>query len=128
MKPSTDTMSGVDDLVQSFPAHGGEWDAIQTLRGMTILTRLASKNRLDLVVKLLRRYRADKCSVDVYGNSCLHYFALRNNGFAYEELLSYGLNEHTPNKANQTPAEVRDSGTLLFATVIDETVARVSRC
>jgi hypothetical protein len=51
---------------------------------------------------------------DLYGNTCLHYFALRNNGHALEELASYGVCIHSRNNANQTPLDVRDTGMLEF--------------
>ena len=44
-----------------------------------------------------------------------HYFALRNNGHAYEELLSWGLREDEANKANETPVNVKRMGSLSFA-------------
>ena len=53
-------------------------------RGMTVLTRLACKNRDDLVVRLLTSYcepdeRGNALKPDLYGNTCLHYFAARAN-------------------------------------------------
>ena len=110
------TMKLVDDMKPD----GDTWD-IERLQGMTLMTRLACKNRFDVLLLLLKK----TCSTmfefkhllgpDAYGNTCLHYFALRNNGRAYEELLSWGLREDDVNNANETPGFVKRVGSLSFA-------------
>ena len=89
-------------------------------RGMTVLTRLACKNRDDLVVRLLTSYcepdeRGNALKPDLYGNTCLHYFAACANDAAYSEVLAWGAEEMQRNNANQTAHEARESGRLTFA-------------
>jgi len=97
--------------LEKMKSDGEAWQ-IENLRGMTFLTRIACKNRLDVLLPILN---ADcRANHDRYGNTCLHYFALRQNGGAYEELVSRGMSEDSKNKANETPREVRASGALSF--------------
>ena len=104
--------------LEELDRHGERW-VLETLSGMTIMTRIACKNRLDVLLKILNRcsnnFECNKVlDADAYGNTCLHYFALRNNGAAYEELVSRGMSEHYRNKANETPRDVKITGSLSF--------------
>ena len=107
-------------LVDDMKADGDTWD-LERLQGMTLMTRIACKNRFDVLLLLLKKTCSnmfefkDVLGADAYGNTCLHYFALRNNGRAYEELLSWGLREDDVNNANETPVSVKRVGSLSFA-------------
>ena len=70
--------------VDSMPTRGEVWE-VEKLRGMTVLTRLACKNRFDVLMQIVQGYceHSDVLAADMYGNTCLHYFALRNNDAAY---------------------------------------------
>ena len=71
-------------LVDDMKADGDTW-YFERLQGMTLMTRIACKNRFDVLLLLLRKTCTtmfefkDVLGPDVYGNTCLHYFALRNN-------------------------------------------------
>ena len=84
----------------------GPW-IIEDLNGLTPLTSLACKNRIDLLLLLLTRLRrlnrADLNFPDLYGNTVLHYLALRRNDDAIKQLGAYGLRS-------------RDTGTLVYRT------------
>ena len=101
--------------VDSMPTRGQVW-AVEKLRGMTILTRLACKNLFDVLMQIVHGYceHSDVLAADMYGNTCLHYFALRNNDAAYNRLLSFGLSANQKNKANETPHDVRATRRLSF--------------
>ena len=113
------TLKFVDDM----KADGDSWD-LERLKGMTLMTRIACKNRFDVLLLVLKKSCStmfefkDVLGPDAYGNTCLHYFALRNNGRAYEELLSWGLREDDVNNANETPVCVKRVGSLSF---VDDT-------
>ena len=107
-------------FVDEMKADGDTWD-LERLQGMTLMTRVACKNRFDVLLLLLNKAFStmfdfkDVLGPDAYGNTCLHYFALRNNGRAYEELLSWGMREDDLNNANETPVFVKRAGSLSFA-------------
>jgi ankyrin repeat protein len=106
-------MSAFVSELEKVKAIGDEW-FLEKLRGMTIMTRIACKNRLDILLRILKRVNRNDILPDMYGNTCLHYFALRNNGPAYEELLSWGFSEDYKNNLGETPLQVKVSGSLSF--------------
>ena len=72
----------MEACVRRVPTYGPAW-IIEDLNGLTPLTSLACKNRIDLLLLLLTRLRrlnrADLNFPDLYGNTVLHYLALRRN-------------------------------------------------
>ena len=58
-------------------ADGDTWD-LERLQGMTLMTRIACKNRFDVLLLLLKKTFSnmfefkDVLGPDAYGNTCLH--------------------------------------------------------
>lgn len=81
------------------------------LKGLTILTLLASKNNLKGLVAVMThieptRYPFLVNHPDAYGNTALHYFALAGNELALHLLAKMGSSFTIRNNANETPYDV----------------------
>lgn len=107
----------MEACVRRVPTYGPAW-IIEDLKGLTPLTSLACKNRIDLLLLLLTRLRrlnrADLNFPDLYGNTVLHYLALRRNDDAIKQLEAHGADRCVPNKYGQTAHDVIATGTLMF--------------
>ena len=107
------------------PSHGRAWEfesTIESASTLSCLTLMAVKN---LFKQVLFHYGGmnDECRrvillhKDDYGNSILHYFALRNN----RVILDYFAKEckklnvlDIKNNAGQCPSEILDAGRILM--------------
>ena len=104
---------------------GDEWE-IETVSGYTMATTAAVKNRSD-VVKMICCKTVDETMTeeqmrpefervlqgqDIYGNTVMHYFALRKNDEAIGELLRVGGSMCIRNYAGQSAIDVRKTEEL----------------
>ena len=106
------------EAVRRISSHGSAW-AIEGIKGMTPLTTLASKNRVDILMWLIQHYSIEGVSAslnhaDRYGNTTLHYVVLRQNAEAIDLLCAKGASWFIANNAGQTAADVHQCGSLLF--------------
>ena len=89
--------------ISAMPTNGEVW-SIETVAGFTMATTAAVKNRLDVVQVLCcstvtgdmteeqmrPEFERFLQGQDLYGNTVMHYFALRKNDAAIAELLRVG--------------------------------------
>lgn len=106
--------------IQEMSTDGEAWE-IENVSGFTMATTAAVKNRLDVVKKICcmmvdetmteEQMRPNFERVlqgqDLYGNTVMHYFALRKNDVAIGELLRVGGCMCIRNYAGQNAIEVR---------------------
>ena len=106
--------------ISAMRTNGEVW-SIETVAGFTMATTAAVKNRLD-VVKILcgntvtgdmteeqmrPEFERFLQGQDLYGNTVMHYFALRANDVAIKELLQVGGCMCIRNNAGQSAIDVR---------------------
>ena len=89
--------------ISAMPTNGDVW-SIETVAGFTMATTAAVKNRFDVVqvicCQMVNRDMTEEQmrpefervlqGQDLYGNTAMHYFALRANDVAIKELLQVG--------------------------------------
>ena len=89
--------------ISAMPTNGDVW-SIETVAGFTMATTAAVKNRLDVVQviccqmvnpdmteeQMRPEFERVLQGQDLYGNTAMHYFALRANDVAIRELLQVG--------------------------------------
>lgn len=114
--PAQDVMRAISDM----PTNGEAWD-IEHIRGFTMATTAAVKNLPDIVKRICckmvdntmteeqMRPEFEKVlqSKDQYGNTVMHYFALRKNDEAIADLLRVGGCMCIRNHAGQSAIDVR---------------------
>ena len=111
---------GLMRAIRDIPTDGLAWD-IENIRGFTMATTAAVKN-LPNVVKTICCKMVDDTMTDeqmrhefervlhgkdLYGNTVMHYFALRKNDAAMAELLRVGGCMCIRNHAGQSAIDVR---------------------
>ena len=111
---------GIMRMIRDMPTDGAAWD-IESIRGFTMATFAAVKNLPD-VVKMICCKMVDGAMTeeqmrpefervlrgkDQYGNTVMHYFALRKNDAAIAELLRVGGCMCVRNHAGQSAIDVR---------------------
>ena len=108
--------------ISAMPTNGEVW-SIETVAGFTMATTAAVKNRLDVVQVLCcntvtgdmteeqmrPEFERFLQGQDLYGNTVMHYFALRANDVAIKELLQVGGCMCIRNHAGQSAIDVRRS-------------------
>ena len=106
--------------ISAMPTNGDVW-SIETVAGFTMATTAAVKNRLDVVqvicCQMVNRDMTEEQmrpefervlqGQDLYGNTVMHYFALRANDVAIKELLQVGGCMCIRNNAGQSAIDVR---------------------
>ena len=106
--------------ISAMPTNGNVW-SIETVSGFTKATTAAVKNRLDVVQviccqmvtgdmteeQMRPEFERVLQGQDLYGNSVMHYFALRANDVAIKELLQVGGCMCIRNNAGQSAIDVR---------------------
>ena len=107
-------------MIKEMPTDGAAWD-IENIRGFTMATTAAVKNLPDVVKKICCKMVNDTMTEeqmrpifesvlrgkDQYGNTVMHYFALRNNDAAIADLLRLGGCMCIRNHAGQSAIDVR---------------------
>jgi hypothetical protein len=106
--------------ISAMPTNGDDW-SIETVTGFTMATTAAVKNRMDVVqficCQMVNRDMTEEQmrpefervlqGQDLYGNTVMHYFALRANEVAIKELLHVGGCMCIRNNAGQSAIDVR---------------------
>ena len=106
--------------ISAMPTNDDDW-SIETVTGFTMATTAAVKNRMDVVqficCQMVNRDMTEEqmrpeCErvlqgQDLYGNTVMHYFALRANKVAIKELLHVGGCKCIRNTAGQSAIDVR---------------------
>ena len=106
--------------ISAMPTNGDDW-SIETVTGFTMATTAAVKNRMDVVqficCQMVNRDMTEEQmrpefervlqGQDLYGNTVMHYFALRANEVATKELLHVGGCMCIRNNAGQSAIDVR---------------------
>ena len=106
--------------ISAMPTNGEVW-SIETVAGFTMATTAAVKNRLDVVQliccqmvpgdmteeQMRPEFERVLRGQDLYGNTVMHYFALRANDVAIKELLQVGGCMCIRNHAGQSAIHVR---------------------
>ena len=119
--PAQDAMRALRDL----PTNGDRWD-IEDIGGFTMATTAAVKNLPDIVKMICCKMVDDTMTEeqmrplfervlqgqDQYGNTVMHYFALRKNDTALTDLLRVGGCMCIRNHAGQNAIEVRNEQKL----------------
>ena len=111
--------------IKEVPTDGDVWE-IEKLSGLTMATTAAVKNRADIVRLICCKTVDDAMTEDemrplfervlqgqdIYGNTVMHYFALRKNDVAISELLRVGGCMCIRNYAGQNAIDVRKTEEL----------------
>ena len=106
--------------IRDMPTNGDVW-SIETVSGFTMATTAAVKNCLDVVQliccqlvngdmteeQMRPEFERVLQGQDLYGNTVMHYFALRANDVAIKELLQVGGCMCIRNHAGQSAIDVR---------------------
>ena len=111
--------------IKDMPTAGDAWE-LENVRGFTMATTAAVKNLLDVVKIICCKMVNDAMTEeqmrpefervlqgkDLYGNTVMHYFALRKNDVAIAELLRVGGCMCIRNHAGQSAIDVRKTEEL----------------
>ena len=106
--------------IKDMPTNGDVW-SIEEVSGFNMATTAAVKNRLDVVQviccqmvtpdmteeQMRPEFERVLQGQDLYGNTVMHYFALRANDVAIKELLQVGGCMCIRNNAGQSAIDVR---------------------